>query len=385
MIPQLVQQVAATLALPPPAAQAAAQAQVLTCDPFDLVLRMEEVWDTANIWGQPQTPAGAGRKALYSMGGFNSAVVPMPAQPAWDHLIYAYAIENTRVAQILARVVHGFRSGEGLGIPSVATQRWLDVTETLLFNAGNPIAPWLSTSSIRPNAEAVRRNAYQRMFGMDLAFGTDSNAPFLYDKAEASNKTFVQLFEELLFELWRAIENVRNLVAGNTTDDDRIFRLAQQLGYMLRSRRINQILGREELAATTAMGWAELTVISDTPVVVDLRAEGASAADRLQVMGERVNLRPHSRATSFFAMAAELSLMLRALEADWITDSSTSWLLYQTTVPPNVPTPPVGVVPLGTEVRRVITEWAAASGRDLKSRAVPIKVLPAATPVPARR
>lgn len=371
MIPQLVQQLGGS---------AAAQAQVITADPLDLVWRMEQVWDAANIWGQPQTPSGPARSALFQTGAFFTVL--MPAQPAWDHLIYAFAIENTRAAQILARVVRAFRGGEGLGIPSVATQRWLDATETLLFNAGNPVSAWLSTSTVRPDAEAVRRNAYYRMFGMDLAFGTDANAPYPYDKAETANKTFVALFEELLFELWRAIENIRNLVAGNTTDDDRIFRLTQELGFMLQSRRINALLGREELAASTAMGWVELTVSSNTPVVNDLRAQAASAADRLQVIGERVRLRPHSRADSFFAMAADLSLLLRALEGGWVTDSSRSWLLYQSVTPLNVPPLPPGINPLGTEVRRVITEWAAASGRDLKSRAVPVKVLPGTTPIP---
>lgn len=371
MIPQLVQQLGGT---------PAAQAQVITSDPLDLVWRMEQVWNAAQLWGAP--PAGPARQALFNTGAF--AAVALPVQPAWDHLIYAFAIENTRAPQILARVVRAFRSGEGLGIPSVATQRWLDATEALLFNAGYPVGAWLSTSTIRPDAEAVRRNAYYRMFGMDLAHGTDQNTPFAFDKAEASNRAFVQLFEELLFELWRAIENVRNLVAGNTTDDDRIYRLSEQIGFMLRSRRINAVLGREELAATTAMGWAELTVSSDTPVVVDLRAQAASTTDRLKVIGERVKLLPHSRANSFFAMATDLSLLLRALEAGWVTDSGRSWLLYQAVTPPGVPPLPPGVNPLGTEVRRVITEWAAASGRDLKARAVPVKVVPA-TPVPARR
>ena len=374
MIPQLVQQLGG---------DPAAQATVITADPLDLVWRMEQVWNDANLWGQPQPPAGDARRALYGSGAF--AGLPPPNQPAWDHLVYAYAIENTRAPQILARVVHAFRSGEGLGIPSVATQRWLDATEALLFNAGNPVAAWLSTSSVRPDAEAVRRNAYFRMFGMDLAHGTDRNTPYPYDKAEASNRTFVPLFEELLFELWRAIENVRNLVAGNTTDDDRIFRLVQQIMFELRSRRTFAMLGREELAAATAMGWVELTVSSNTPVVNDLRAQAASAADRLRVIGERVQLLPHSKANSFFAMAAELSLLLRAIEAGWVTDSGQSWLLYQNAVPPSLPPPPVPVRPLGTEVRRIITEWAAASGRDLKQRAVPIRVLPVTPSAPARR
>jgi hypothetical protein len=374
MIPQLVQQLGGT---------AADQARVITADALDLVWRMEQVWNAADLWGQVQPPAGPARRALFANGEFFA--VPLPVQPAWDHLIYAFAIENTRAPQILARVVRAFRGGEGLGIPSVATQRWLDATEALLFNAGNPVAAWLSTSTVRPDAEAVRRNAYYRMFGMDLAHGTDNNAPYPYDKAETANRTFVQLFEELLYELWRAIENVRNLVAGNTTDDDRIYRLAEQIGFMLRSRRLNQLLGREELAATTAMGWVELTVSSNTPVVNDLRAQATSPADRLRVIGERVQLLPHSRANSFFAMAAELSLLLRALEGGWVTDSGRSWLLYQSVTPPGVPPLPLGVNPLGTEVRRVITEWAAASGRDLKQRAVPIKVVPTAPAIPARR
>jgi hypothetical protein len=247
------------------------------------------------------------------------------------------------------------------------------------------VPAWLSTSAVRPDAEAVRRNAYYRMFGMDLAFGTDANAPYPYDKAEVANKTFVQLFEELLFELWRAIENIRNLVADNTTDDDRIFRLSQELGFILRSRRINELLGREELAAVTAMGWVELTVSSNTSVVNDLRAQAASPADRLRAIGERVQLMPHSRADSFFAMDAQLSLLLRALEAGWVTDSSRSWLLYQSVVPPNIPPLPPNIFPLGTEVRRVITEWAAASGHDLKSRAVPIRVIPTPAQAPATK
>ncbi len=101
---------------------------------------------------------------------------------------------------------------------------------------GNPVAAWLSTSAVRPDAEAVRRNAYFRMFGMDLAHGTDAQRrPIPTTRRRRRTGRSSQLFEELLFELWRAIENIRNLVAGNTTDDDRIYRLAEQLGFMLRS------------------------------------------------------------------------------------------------------------------------------------------------------
>ena len=38
----------------------------------------------------------------------------------WDHLIYAYMIENTRICEIFRRVVHEFTHGEKLGTPRVS-------------------------------------------------------------------------------------------------------------------------------------------------------------------------------------------------------------------------------------------------------------------------
>jgi hypothetical protein len=364
MIQQLVRRMVAA-GVPAPTAAG----QVLAADPVDLAAHLDQVWYTANLTGAPPS---ALRQATWSGSAF--APYAPTSHPAWDHLGYAFALENTRAVQIFARVVRVMRSGEGLGVASAATQRWLDVTEALVFGAANPVAAWLSTSSVRPDSEAVRRNAYHRLFGMDLAHGTDANAPYPFDKAETANRSFVGLFEELLFELWKAIENVRNIAGANAADDDRIFRLAEQIGFMLRSRRQNALLAREELAAVTALGWVELTLSSNSPVVLDLRADATSSGDRLKGIGARVGLTPHSRAGSFFSMASELSLLLRALEANWITDASVAWLLYMSTPPTSVPMPAVGA-PLGTEVRRVITEWAAASGRDLKQRAVPTRVV----------
>jgi hypothetical protein len=383
MIPQLVDRLAkqAGGTPPPPAAKAAAAARVLTADPFDLVLHMEQVWDAARPWGplpNPQ-PAGPARQQLFGINDFDT-VVPGLGVRAWDHLAYSYVLENTRVVQIFRRVVREYRSGEGLGIPSVATQRWLDTTETLLFGAPNPIPLWLSTSAVRGDPEAVRRNAYWRMFGLDLAFGSDDNRPPVYDKATAANKTFVSLFEELLYELWQAMTNLRNTAGVNASDDDRIFRIAEQLKFVLRSRRQNAMLSREELISATVLGWCELTLLLDSPVVVDLRADATSAGDRLRLIGERVGLAPHSKASSLLSMASEISILLRAIEEGYVSAPEFSWVLYRNDVPSTTtPNPVPGGTPFGPESRRVITEWSAATGRDLKVRAKPAQVTTGAT------
>lgn len=365
MIQQLVQRlVAAGLPLPD------AAREVLAADPLDLVLYMERMWSAFSP--SPGTPLGLlrARDQFLQFGEFNG--LPLAAAPNWDHLAYSYVLENTRVVQILRRVIREYRSGEGLGIPSAATQRWLDATEALMFGAPNPIPGWLSISTVRPDSEAVRRNAYWRLLGLDLAFGTDDNRPPAYDKANAANTSFLGLFEELLFELWQAMSNVRNTSGVNASDDDRIYRIAEELRFVLRSRRQLNMLSREELAAATVLGWAELTLSANTPVVIDLKSEATSAADRLRLIGERVGLAAHSKSAAFFSMSAEISLFLRVIEdGQIVTGPDRAWVLYLAQPPSPDPTLPK---PIGAEARRVITEWAAATGKDLKARAKPVEM-----------
>lgn len=363
MIPLLVQRIATMSAIPPEDAATL----VLMSDPFDIILHMEQLWHLSKPWGAIPA-AGPARQLLFASGAFAGYVPTF--LPAWDHLGYSYVLENTRIIQILRRVVREYRSGEGLGFPKVETQRWLDATEVLLFGAANPVSSWLSTSNVRQDPEGVRRNAYWRFFGLDLAFGTDDNRAPVYDKASAANTTFVRLFEELLFELWQAISNVRNVAGVNNADDDRIYRIAEELRFILTSRRLNSMLGREELAAATALGWAELTVAFNTPLVNDLSAKARDPASRLQLIGERVGLKAHSKSSSFFQMAGDLSKFLYLVESGLVSGPDKSWLLY-------METPPTGQTgnPIGPESRRVITEWAAATGKDLKIRSKPIETL----------
>lgn len=334
----------------------AATDAVLTADPLDLTLYLEQYWDSFS------PSAGPARRSLWASGRFHTitpAAPITPTVPSWDHLAYSYVLENTRASQILRRVVHEYRSGEKLGVPSPGTRQWLDATEALLHGAGNLIPPWLSTSAARREAEAVRRNAYWRLLGMELAFGTEDNRPCDYEKASAANTDFVRLFEELLYELWRAIANIKNLVAGNETDQDRIFRIAQELQFVLMSRRQGQALDREELAAATVLGWIELTLNTDNAAVIrDLKAESTSAANRLKLIGNRVGLPAHSKSAALFSMSEDLSMLFRTIESA-VLNPATVTLLYM----PG---------PVAEASRRVITEWSAATGKDLKARAKPI-------------
>ncbi len=288
----------------------------------------------------------------------------------WDHLIYAYMVENTRAYEIFRRVLEEYAYGERLGVPTNESQRWLRTTEALFYRDNPPFQIYALASWIRPDIRAVRRNAYQRMFGMDLNHGTDDNRPYPYPRATAANTEFSATFEELLREVWRAIENVRNQVGANQTDVTTIANLARALFDMLRVRRQEQNvgnLGRDELLHVSTMDWLHLTLSFNTPIVHDLKAEANSAAERLQKIGERVGLPAHSRSDSYFRLATNMSLILRELELGTFNDANGAPALFQTGV-------------FQAAMQETITHWSIATGRDVKVRPVAVTA-PQPTPI----
>lgn len=304
----------------------------------------------------------------------------------WDHLIYAYMIENTRVYEIFQRVLEEYAYGERLSFPSAASQRWLRTTEQLFYRDGPPFGIGSLTSWVKDDMRKLRRNAYQRVFGLDLNHGTDDNRPYPYPRAAAANIEFTGTFEELLREVWRAIENVRNQVGPNQTDVTTIANLARALYDMLRARRQEGSLGRDEFVHVATMDWFHLTVSFNTPIVVDLKSEAPSPAERLEKIGQRVGLPAHSRSDSYFFLAESMSLVLRELELGTFNDPTRATALFQgTATQPSV---------FQDAMQQIITHWSIATGRDVKRRPVtvttspppPVRPTPApiVTPRPAR-
>ena len=227
-------------------------------------------------------------------------------------------IENTRIYEIFRRVVREFLHGEKLGVPGTVpgrpgiretaeSQRWLRTTEELFYRDPPPFFITTITSHVRGDIQATRRNAYQRMFGMDLNHGTDDNKPYPYTKAEAANSGFVSTFEELLREVWIGMENVNNQTGANPTDDAKIADLAEKLHDMLRTRREAGNLSREEFDFVSMMSWFHLTVDSDLPIIQDLRAQAASPEERLFKIAERVGLPAHGLSKNYFDIADSIS------------------------------------------------------------------------------
>jgi len=356
-------------------------AELFDRHPAEIVAYMEAFWDKRNKPSAAVPPLGHPDHMSDEQPLFpsqlklprNEVLVgmdPVTRRPAsegggflrWDHLIYAYMIENTRIYEIFRRVLHEYRHGEKLGTPlNASTQNWLRATEQLFYSDSAPFLITNVESHIRSDLRANRRNAYQRMFGMDLNHGADDGKPYSYIKAEAANSDFVATFEEFLREIWVGITYVSATSSSNPTDDSKISELAEKLHDMLQSRRQGGNLAREEFAFVAMMSWLHLTLeFNDSPIVLSLRADAIGVENRLFKIAERVGLPAHGLSKSFFDIADPMSRLLVQIELGAYNTAAAARALYDRTVPDS-PEP---------DLRSIITHWTAITGRDVKARKV---------------
>lgn len=353
-------------------------AQVFALHPLQLTRYLEEMWLMRT--DRAARPSAAIPQVLYDieaasgiqdqLTGVVDDIYPTDleggggVQYPFRHLMYAYLIENTRVYEIFRRILVECAHGESLDVPSPEGQAWLRTTEALFFSDWCQGLVPAVVSHIRPDICAVRRNVYYRLFGIDLNHGYDDGRPYPYIRPQIANREFIALFEEFLREIWRGIENFSNTSGANPTDDAAIAELGATLADMLTVRHRNGALTREEFAAVAAMSWFHLTLMSDTPIVVDLKAAASSPEERLRKLGERVDLKPHRKSEQYFAMADAASRILIALEARQFANPLGVRTLYAETTPPAPPNQ------VRADAMTVIAQWSIASSRDLKASKV---------------
>jgi hypothetical protein len=355
--------------------------QLFRLHPSELTALLEmawefRVWDDNNPLGHPNRRSDISQlpdyllEILFGTNGENDffgvnkncfLTVPRTGIFRWDHLIYAYLIENTNIYEIFRQVIYEYRHGERLGVPLASSQHWLRNTEELFFRDPSPFSIYSVSSYIRPDQGASRRNAYYRMFGMDLNHGTSDNKPYPYVKPDNANREFVSTFEEFLKEIWVGIANAGNSSGYKPTDDAAIANLARRLHDMLRTRRTNGNLSQEEFWFVSMMSWFHLSLEFDSPIVISLRAEGASEEERLKKAAERVKLPAHGKSYYFFRIADPLSRLLTQIEAGTYNDPPTIPALYiaGTNTIPN---------PVETDMRLIITYWSYATDRNMKEK-----------------
>lgn len=345
---------------------------------FDINMKLS---DTVNFDNINTTYAGVfekQKKAINLPVKFNSNNnMELESPIARFHLIYAYLIENTRIVEIFRRVLHESRHGERLGKSTPESEWWLFVTEQLFFRDPFPFLPFSIFSFVRPDSGASRRNAYFRMFGMDLNHGLDDGKPYPYQKPEAANREFVATFESFLTEVWIGIANASNSSGTKPTDDGAIQVLAQRLQEMLTTRRLYGSFLHVEFYSYCMMLWFHNAVFpNDSAIVQSLKADGTGPDERLKKIAERVKLPANRQAFYFFNLAYPLSNLLVLIE-DGIFDGPTSNVqpLYDHNKSFKNYDPFNTEKYLDDDMKAIITNWSNATGRNLKERTKDVSVV----------
>ena len=285
------------------------------------------------------------------------------------HLIYSYLIENTRILQIFEKLIEKYFVDEDFGI-SLNSQvvTWIRNSEQLFFKE-------YLRSRLRISSDSVRRNAYWRMFGMDLAFGDikTQNELFLYHKAKASNQQFILLFEKYLIEVWQGYINARNIAGENKTDLNVIVDLATQLRELLQARRgvgglsySNQNLSNVEFYSVLIASWFTFIISDNTPVVQFLNCQSSTIGERLLKIGAKVGVPAHSKCQSLFEMAGAASNLLISIEVGGFLDNPGQVQNILSSLNPPGPPPPVYGAFM-QDFLTVINNWEKATGHRIKN------------------
>jgi len=393
---------------------------VFTVHPFQLSRWLEEAWSTAGTIPEfgPRTagalpflgsdeiiealdlpepvagvqpPLASGISAITPdrlTGGVFAVTVPL----VWDHLSYAYLIECTGIIEVMAEVVRRFAVGESLNTLSAQGTQWVRATEELFFRDPPLFAIGGIVSEVRPDLRVTRLNNYWRMFALELPHAIPARwrRPGYVDQSWKSdtggvNTGFREKWTELLRQVWLGFENARNGIGPNATDREYVAFLCQSLRELMTARRQGGQLAREEFVHVTTMSWFHLTVETDTPIVIDLKAEATNPADRLAKIAQRVGVTPAPRARELFELSDLMSALLRAIEVGLFDNGADAETLYL---------PIAGNEALVRDMNRIIDLWQSATGDRVKDRAAgtapqPLRLpsaaaaAPPVTPLPA--
>jgi len=295
------------------------------------------------------------------------------------HFIYAYLIENSRILQVFERVIDKYLHNEELGIAPPSVYQWFLNTERLFFGEGSTRSTNIR-SLLRINYDSNRRNAYYRMFGIDLAFGdisTPSGGIFPYEKAKTANQQFIPLFERYLSEIWQAYINARNTSGPNTADVNNLVELATQLRELLMARRGQRAapltkngyagtnLALEEFASVVLVSWFTFVICDNTEVVNFLNCQSSTIGERLIKIGDKVGVPAHTKSQALFEMAGAAANVLNLVEAGGYLDTSGNVQNMITSLEP-------GKLPsIDSDVMNyfllVIHNWEKATGHMIKN------------------
>ena len=218
---------------------------------------------------------------------------PNPVPTAKRHLIYSYFIESTGIVEVFRALFTSYFSTDD--ILKLNRDEDLMLIESLKEVIANVYPRPIST--IVPDLEELRYNAYWRLFGYTIK-GKENR----FAKVPSYNKDFNKLFEGIMYEIFQGILD-KGITIEKLSNPNALAEMLDNLQKLLRNRTYNEI---EDIASHWAVAFHSLLVkLDDDKLMRDrLNIRSLGRYQRLIELGEKLRV-PVAKETLYLLLLAE--------------------------------------------------------------------------------
>jgi hypothetical protein len=236
-----------------------------------------------------------------SFSGRGSCCCPNPFPDTKLHrqLIYSYFIESTGIVEVFRALFASYFTTDDI----LKLNRKEDLVlierlkEVVAFVYPRPV------SSITPDLEELRYNAYWRMYGYTIR-GKENR----FVKVSSYNKDFNKLFEGIMYEIFQGILD-KGITIEKLSNPNALAEMLDNLQKLLRNRTYNEI---EDIASHWAVAFESLLVLLDDDNLMRdrLNIRSVSRYQRLIELGEKLKVPVAKETLYLLALAKRMEAFL---------------------------------------------------------------------------
>jgi len=277
------------------------------------------------------------------------------SNPNRHHLIWSYFVESTGIVEVFRALFKSYLESDDMlklnhADDSVMINR---IKESINNNFPIP------SSSISPDPEGLRYNAYWRLFGYVIHGKESILTPEL--KPSSSNMDFNSNLEKILYEIFQIILD-KDITIEKLGNPSGLALLLNDLGKQLHNRTYNQI---EDVAEYWYLNFKALRefIKDDDLMVKRLNVRSTGEDQRLIELGERLKVPVALKTVYLFVLAEQMQNFLKKIE-DTTAISGTGWDSTTATMLSD-PHPEFGF-----DLQEIDNAWFQVTGKDPKADAI---------------
>jgi hypothetical protein len=280
----------------------------------------------------------------------------MSSDPIRAHLIWSFFVESTGIVEVFRVLFKSFLVTDGiLKLNRKDDKALIELLKTTLNNT----FPFPS-SSITPDLENLRYNAYWRLFGYVIKGKESYLAAEL--KPTNYNADFNSMFEKIMYEIFQGVLD-KQITIEKLANPSALAQLLNDLRRQLQNRTYNEI---EDIAELWYANFSMLRLLlnDDTKnhdlMVKRLNIRSTGEDKRLIELGEKLNVPVATTSLYLFILADKMQEFLKRIEdTDWTPEEA------------------VRLFDEETNFKEISSAWYQVTGKDFLADALAARRRPA--------